>query len=351
VPAAPKVFISYSYDSQAHEDRVLDLANRLRGDGIDAEIDQYETSPPEGWPTWCERRIKSAGFVLLMCTETYLRRVDGEEAPGVGHGVLWEARIVRQLLYDAGSVSARFVPVLFSDGSPDHIPTAVKGAARFVVDDEKEYERLCRLLTAQPRVLKPVLGKPKTLPPKERKSSGLAGVSSGTHPRVEDVFVGREADLKKLAAYLFPEDGSRRPVVVSGMAGVGKSYLVDRFYAENKDRFYAENKDRFPGGYIRLALDPENPAAAAELLAQIADRLKLPPGDAGVVAAQIARWRRLDGSANWIRNEGTNSAPLSPRGRSPTCCSRAAISTKRCASTARSSCRSTSGWANCGRRR
>ncbi len=250
MPAAPKVFISYSHDSEAHEDRVLDLANRLREDGIDAEIDQYETSPAEGWPTWCERRIKSAGFVLLVCTETYLRRVDGEEAPGIGHGVLWEARIIRQLLYDAGSVSARFVPVLFTDGSPDHIPTPVKGAARFVVDDEEEYERLCRLLTAQPRVLKPVLGKPKTLPPKERKSSGLAGVSSGTHPRVEEVFVGREADLKKLAAYLFPEDGRRRPVVVSGMAGVGKSYLVDRFYAENKDRF--------PGGYIRLALDPEN---------------------------------------------------------------------------------------------
>jgi hypothetical protein len=47
VPAAPKVFISYSHDSEAHEDRVLDLANRLRKDGIDAQIDQYETSPAE----------------------------------------------------------------------------------------------------------------------------------------------------------------------------------------------------------------------------------------------------------------------------------------------------------------
>ena len=60
------------------------------------------------------------------------------------------------------------------------------------------------------------------------------------------------------------------------MGGAGKSYLVDRFYAESKGRF--------PGGYIRLALDPENPAGAAELLAQIADRLKLP-------AAIGARWR------------------------------------------------------------
>ena len=183
MPAAPKVFIHYSNDSPEHEDRVLDLADRLREDGTDAEIDQYGTSPPDGWPVWCERQIKSADFVLLVCTETYLRRVDGEEALGIGHGVLWK-RASCALLYDAGSVSAKFVR-LFSDGSSDHIPTAMKGAARFVVDDEKEYERLYRLLTAQPRVLKPVLGKPKTLPPKERKSSGsvAAGASTPSQPR------------------------------------------------------------------------------------------------------------------------------------------------------------------------
>jgi hypothetical protein len=39
--APPRVFISYSHDSAAHEDRVLALANRLRGDGVDATIDQY----------------------------------------------------------------------------------------------------------------------------------------------------------------------------------------------------------------------------------------------------------------------------------------------------------------------
>jgi hypothetical protein len=48
--APPKVFISYSHDSGAHEDRVLDFANRLRKDGIDAESDRYENSPAEDWP-------------------------------------------------------------------------------------------------------------------------------------------------------------------------------------------------------------------------------------------------------------------------------------------------------------
>jgi hypothetical protein len=51
---APKVFISYSHDSPEHEDRVLIFANRLRGDGIDALIDQYNTAPPLGWPHWMD---------------------------------------------------------------------------------------------------------------------------------------------------------------------------------------------------------------------------------------------------------------------------------------------------------
>jgi SEFIR domain len=37
----PKVLISYSHDSPEHAQHVLELANRLRADGIDCTIDQY----------------------------------------------------------------------------------------------------------------------------------------------------------------------------------------------------------------------------------------------------------------------------------------------------------------------
>src|SRR4051812_28816970 len=81
---APRVFISYSHDSPAHRDKVLAFADRLRADGIDASLDQYVPFPEEGWPAWCEARIREANFVLMVCTETYLRRVERNEAPGVG---------------------------------------------------------------------------------------------------------------------------------------------------------------------------------------------------------------------------------------------------------------------------
>ena len=46
----PKVFLSYSHDSDEHVRRVLGLSQRLREDGVDAWVDQYENgSPEEGW--------------------------------------------------------------------------------------------------------------------------------------------------------------------------------------------------------------------------------------------------------------------------------------------------------------
>jgi hypothetical protein len=96
--ASPTVFISYGHDSPAHKERVLDFANRLRTDGIDADIDQYEQAPAEGWPLWCERKIKAAEFVLMVCTQTYRRRVEGDEEPGRGLGVVWEGRTISSAL-------------------------------------------------------------------------------------------------------------------------------------------------------------------------------------------------------------------------------------------------------------
>jgi hypothetical protein len=160
--------ISYSHDSPAHQDRVLDFANRLRAHGIDASIDQYVPFPGEGWPNWCEAEIRKAQFVLLVCTETYLRRVNREEEPGKGHGVLWEARVIKQEVYDAGSVNKKFVPVLFADGSHDHVPRPLRGASFYRIEADESYWDLYRLLTDQPQVRKPELGTLRRLPQGQR---------------------------------------------------------------------------------------------------------------------------------------------------------------------------------------
>ena len=78
----PKVFISYTHDNIDHADKVLLFSNKLRSEGIDTILDQYEDSPPEGWPKWMDRQIKNVDYVLMICTSTYYKRVMGEEKTG-----------------------------------------------------------------------------------------------------------------------------------------------------------------------------------------------------------------------------------------------------------------------------
>ena len=84
----PRVFISYAHKNQAYEDKVLKLANRLRSEGIDAMIDQYEETPSEGWSRWMEHQITKSEFVLVLCEETYNRKLYSDKK---GKGVVWEA--------------------------------------------------------------------------------------------------------------------------------------------------------------------------------------------------------------------------------------------------------------------
>jgi len=155
---SPSVFISYSQDSDDHNARVLELANRLRADGVDALIDQYESSPPEGWPKWMDRHLAKSDFVLVVCTETYYRRVMGEEGKGRGRGVKWESTLTYQHLYDSDSLNIRFIPVLFEDSKDEYIPTPLKGATRYWIETPDGYDELYLRLTGQDRIKKPELG-------------------------------------------------------------------------------------------------------------------------------------------------------------------------------------------------
>jgi hypothetical protein len=196
VSAPPRVFISYSHDSREHEDRVLALSDRLRTEGVDTNIDQYDSAPTEGWPFWMERQIRESDFVLVVCTETYLRRVEHREEPHKGHGVLWEANAIYNHLYSDQLINKKFLPVLFLGTSSDHIPLPLRSFTRHYVDTQEGYEALYRQLTNQPRVSKPTLGHLNSLPAKEKSRYSLPSAFSleqlskaMSNPRyAEDIF-------------------------------------------------------------------------------------------------------------------------------------------------------------------
>jgi hypothetical protein len=158
-----KTFISYSHDTEQHSQRVLALANQLRAQGVDAEIDQYETRPPQGWPRWCEEQLRpeNSELVLVICTETYLKRIEGRVPANEGRGVFWEGDVIYNYIYDQKN-KGRFLPVVFDRKDEEFIPIPLRSATHYQLTafdlSDSGYEALYRELTHQPAVQKPPLG-------------------------------------------------------------------------------------------------------------------------------------------------------------------------------------------------
>ena len=180
----PKVFISYSQDSDEHADRVLALADRLREDGIDASLDQYEAAPEEGWLRWMTKQIKAADFVLLVCTEVYYRRVMGEEEPGKGKGADREGLLIDEAIYDANGRIKKFIAVLLESAKETDIPDWLRPYTHHRVESDDGYEQLYRRLTHQHGTPKPELGKLKKLPARRRATGTGGQAASGTRARI-----------------------------------------------------------------------------------------------------------------------------------------------------------------------
>ena len=178
-----------------------------------------------------DKHIRSADFVLMVCTETYFRRVMGEEPPGKGLGVKWEGNLIYQHIYNADTTNTRFIPVLFEGGKIEHIPAPLQGATRYFVDTAQGYEDLYRRLTDQPRIKKPKRGKLRALPPRERKPDYLGvRVSTAKLPSTNPDLFGREKELAALDAAW--ENPHVNVLSLVAWGGVGKSALANRWLSQ-----------------------------------------------------------------------------------------------------------------------
>ncbi|HSJ74944.1 MAG TPA: TIR domain-containing protein, partial [Gemmatimonadales bacterium] len=145
-------------------EKVLGLAERLRQDGLDAQLDRYVNgTPEEGWPRWMLDRLDEATSVLVVCTETYYRRFRGHEVPGRGRGADWEGALITQEIYDSASRTAKFVPVLLEAGQEPFIPEPLRGQTFYELTSEESYQELYRFLMGQAAVEPIPLGKTRTL--------------------------------------------------------------------------------------------------------------------------------------------------------------------------------------------
>lgn len=171
----PKVFISYAQIDEAYERKVLAFANKLRQDGIDADIDLYNPAPKEGWPRWMESRIAWAEFVLIIASKNYWDKYNSKD---IGKGVSWEVNVMYNCLYESKTTTIKFIPVYFDSSDVDYILPALKGFSRYNIGDDKGYNDLYRRLIGKPKYQKPELeqiqnydGKLPPVNPKRQKTT------------------------------------------------------------------------------------------------------------------------------------------------------------------------------------
>jgi nucleoside phosphorylase/tetratricopeptide (TPR) repeat protein len=224
----PKVFISYSHDSEAHMERVLELSDRLRVSGIDCNIDQYEESPAQGWQRWMMDEVEAADFVLVICTKEYDRRFRGHEELGQGRGVTWEGAIILQELYASQGRNTKFIPVTMARKDFRFIPTPLSSVTSYRLFQDYGYESLFRRLTNQPTVTRAPLGFLRSQPalePKTTFQSILRQELCNLPRRTYTNFIGRKAQLEELFRCISPKH-RQHITVVQGTGGVGKTALV-----------------------------------------------------------------------------------------------------------------------------
>lgn len=147
----PKVFISYSWTSEAYKERVLKLAERLMDNGVDVILDQWDLSPGEDMYVFMEQSIYEADKVLILCEKGY-----SEKANNRTGGVGTETMIITPEVLKKHK-QKKYIPVVMD--SSVEIPLYLKSryAVYFTNEDEEEFKGLCFAIFGKRRKKKPVV--------------------------------------------------------------------------------------------------------------------------------------------------------------------------------------------------
>jgi hypothetical protein len=129
----PKVFISYSWDSDEHNQWVAQLGAYLRQQGIDVILDRWYVRGGEDLAVFMEQSVRDAARVLVICTENY-----AEKAANRHGGVGYEHLIVTtELMQNLGT--HKFIPVVRQSRTPPVLPTNLRTRKHFNLSDGPQY--------------------------------------------------------------------------------------------------------------------------------------------------------------------------------------------------------------------
>lgn len=148
----PKVYIAYAHGRGVNEDRMVSFANRLRKDGIDANIDLYERTPSGGWPRWTEKQITESDYVVVICDRRLWQKYQEWNSAQTS----WELQLIIQSIYDGQT--SKFVPVIWRADAESFIPLPLRSNTVFNLGVRTGYSNLKLFLLGGRKYPKPPLG-------------------------------------------------------------------------------------------------------------------------------------------------------------------------------------------------
>jgi tetratricopeptide (TPR) repeat protein len=201
MPNSVKVFISYSHDSKDHKDRILALSDQLRYDGIDCWIDQFENNTPEiGWSQWMQKKISESHFILIICTEFYLKQFSINRKPNDEDlNQNWKGPILHQESIYGQIKNKKFVPIVVSKNDTKFIHPIFQESKQFVL--ESDYEHLHSFLTEQKPseilINQKLTNKPKNIKPLSTSSVRNIKNEGVLYLLKQSNIIGHEDDINK----------------------------------------------------------------------------------------------------------------------------------------------------------
>lgn len=157
----PKVFISYSWSDQRHQELVKHWADRLIADNIEVILDIYDLNEGDDKYAFMEQMVtdKTVTHVLVICDKKYAEKADSRKT-----GVGTESQIISQEVYEKVKQS-KFIPIVceFNENDQPYLPTFLK--SRIWINfsspeaENENWEQLIRLLFGKPLHVKPKKGK------------------------------------------------------------------------------------------------------------------------------------------------------------------------------------------------
>ena len=154
----PSVFLSYSHDSAAHKAWVRKLAEDLRGQGVDATLDQWDLRHGADLVAFMEAGIREAERVLMVCSSNYVRKAEQRKGGAGYEGMIVTSHVARS------TDTVKFIPLVRDNPAEPLLPDFLGPRLWLDFRDDAHYaerlEDLVRELHDLPRFRKPPLGRP-----------------------------------------------------------------------------------------------------------------------------------------------------------------------------------------------